>query len=166
MSDSSTNRDPDSEPWAAFQKMWTETCTRMMQAGFSHGPETAPPEFLRHIRAGIFQALSQSWDEFLRSPQFMEGTKQWMEQALAFRKMTNDFLTKARHETQTTAREDIDTVMLAMRHMETRILDRVDEMADQVHAMGRRIDEMAGIKPAAPGPTNSPRKQSSRRRRR
>jgi hypothetical protein len=79
------------------------------------------------MRSGIFQALGQSWEHFLRSPQFMEGMKQWMDNAMAFRKMSNDFFTKVRHETQTTSREDIDSVMLAVRHMETRILDRVGQ---------------------------------------
>jgi hypothetical protein len=111
-----------------------------MQAGFTFSPESAPPEFLRQMRSGIFQGLSQAWDQFLRSPQFLEGMKQWMDNAMAFRKMTNDFLTKARHETQATAREDIDGVMLAVRHMETRILDRVEELASQVDALNKRFD--------------------------
>jgi hypothetical protein len=65
-------------------------------------------EFIRQMRSGIFQALGQSWEHFLRSPQFMEGMKQWMDNAMAFRKMSSDFFTKVRHETQTTSREDID----------------------------------------------------------
>jgi hypothetical protein len=131
------------EQWAAFQNIWTETLTKMMQLGISASPESTPPELLRQIRSGIFQALSHSWDEFLRSPQFLESMKQWMESAIAFRKMTNDFLTKARHETQTPARDDIDAAMLTVRHMETRILDRLEAVGAHVKQLQEQVDALS-----------------------
>ena len=124
------------EQWAAFQKIWGETFTKLMQLGFTFSPESAPPEFMRQMRSGIFEALGKSWEQFLRSPQFMEGMKQQMEATFAFRKMSGDFFSKMRHETQSTTREDIDAVMLAVRHMETRVLDRVERLA-------ARIDQLA-----------------------
>jgi len=53
-------------------------------------------------------------------PQFVEAMKQWMDQAIAFRKMTNDFMAKVRNEMQAASRDDIDNVMLSVRHMEKR----------------------------------------------
>lgn len=120
------------EQWAAFQQIWGETFSKLMQLGFTFSPESAPPEFMRQMRSGIFQALGQSWEHFLRSPQFMEGMKQHMDNALAFRKMSGDFFTKVRHETQSTSRDDIDAVMLAVRHMETRVLNRVEKLAEMI----------------------------------
>ena len=143
MSDGPTNSEKTAEQWAAFQRIWTDTFTKMMQLGFT-SPDAAPPEFLRQMRAGIFQALSQSWDEFMRSPQFLESMRQWMENAIAFQKMSNDFLTKARHETQAPAREDIDATMQAVHHMETRVLDRMEELAQQVEALTARVDKVSG----------------------
>jgi len=128
------------EQWSAFQKMWGDTFTRMMQAGMTFSPESTPPEFMRQFRNGIFQALGQSWEEFLRSPQFLEGMKQWMDNAIAFRKMSNDFLTKVRHENQGTAREDVDALLMAIRHMETRVLDRVEQLSREVEAVKKRLD--------------------------
>ena len=61
--------------------------------------------------------------------------KQWMDNAMMFRKVTNDFFTKARHETQDIAREDIDSVMLAVRHMEKRILDRLESLRVAAQAL-------------------------------
>jgi hypothetical protein len=119
----------------SFQKIWMETFSRMAQTAFSFSPDSAPPEMIRQMRSGIFQALAQSWDEYLRSPQFLEGMKQWMDNAILFRKMSNDFFTKARHETQDLAREDVDSVMLAVRHMEKRILDRLEELSARVDAV-------------------------------
>jgi hypothetical protein len=164
-----TNNDTDKTPeqWAAFQKIWGDTFTKMMQLGFTFSPESAPPDFLRQMRAGIFQGLSQAWDHFLRSPQFMEGMKQWMDNAMAFRKLSNDFMTKARHETQHTAREDIDAIMLAVRHMETRILDRVDELAAELQTARERLDQAEGKASAeSPKPKPKPRPEPRRARNR
>jgi hypothetical protein len=130
MSDQSENF---TEQSAAFQKIWLESMSKLMQAAFTFTPNSAPPELLRQIRSGILQALAESWNEFLRSPQFQEGMKQWMDSAVAFRKMSNDFMGKVRKEMQAPSRDDIDAVMLAVRHMETRILDRLEELTKQLN---------------------------------
>ncbi len=117
---------------AAFQKLCMETMSNAMQAAFKFTPDSAPPEVLRQIRSGIFRALADSWDEFMRSPQFLEGMRQLMENAIAFRKATNEFMGRARNEMQAPSRSDIDTVMLAVRHMEKRLLDRLDEISRQM----------------------------------
>jgi hypothetical protein len=111
---------------------------------------------LNQIRSGIFQALAKSWQEFMRSPQFLEGMKQTMDAAIAFRRMSSEFLTKARQETQGTSRQDVDDLLLAMREMETRLSRRVDDLAAQVaqasgSATGTRKSPRRGdkVKPSA-----------------
>ena len=123
------------EQAAAFQKIWIDSASKMIQAGLTIGPNSAPPEILRQVRSGMFQALAESWEEFMRSPQFLEGMKQWMETAVAFRKVSAEFLAKARNEMQAPSRDDIDTVMLNIRHMEKRLLDRVEDLSRQVEAL-------------------------------
>lgn len=127
------------EQIAAFQRIWSDSITKMMQTAFTMAPNSAPPEVLRQIRSGLFQALAQSWDEFLRSPQFLDGMKQWMDNAINFRKMSNDFMAKVRNELQGPSREDIDTVMLSVRHMEKRLLDRVEELSTQMAELNQRL---------------------------
>jgi hypothetical protein len=112
----------------AFQKIWMESMSKLMQTAFTSGPGSPPPEILKQIRGGIFQALAQSWEEFMRSPQFTESMKQWMDNAINFRKMTNDFMGKVRNEMQAASRDDIDHVLLTVRHMEKRLLDRIDQL--------------------------------------
>jgi hypothetical protein len=138
------------EQAAAFQKMWAETMSKLMQAGFSYNGDSAPPEVLRQIRTGMFQALGEAWHEFMRSPQFLEGMKQWMEGAVTFRRMTNDFMAKVRNEMQAPSREDIDSIMLSVRHMEKRLLDQVEELSRQVADMNSRLAAMQG-KPTIKG---------------
>jgi hypothetical protein len=142
------NFEKTTEQAAAFQKMWLETMTKMMQTAFTMSPESAPPDVLRQIRSGIFQALAKSWEEFMRSPQFLDGMRQWMQNAIAFRKMTNDFLAKFRTDLQAPSREDIDSVMLSVRHMEKRLLDRVEELAGQIHDLNLRLGNGAPAKTA------------------
>jgi hypothetical protein len=133
---------------AAFQKIWAESISKMMQTAFTMGPNSAPPEVLRQIRSGLFQALAQSWEEFMRSPQFLEGMRQWMETAINFRKMTNDFMARVRNELQAPSRDDIDTIMLSVRHMEQRLLDRVETLTGQLDELHRRLVD-GQVRPAA-----------------
>ena len=132
------------EQTAAFQKIWMDSMSKVMQSAFTLSPNSPPPEVLRQIRSGIFQALAQSWDEFMRSPQFLEGMKQWMDNAVNFRKMSNDFMAKVRNEMQAPSRDDIDTVMLTVRHMEKRLLDRVEDLAAQISQLTERLSKGPG----------------------
>ena len=132
MSESSENT---AEQAAAFQKIWLDSISKLLNTAFTFGGESPPPEILREIRSGVFSALAKSWEEFMRSPQFLDSTKQWMDNAIAFRKMSNDFMATARNEVQATSRDDIDTIMLTVRHMEKRLLDRVEELSAQIHQL-------------------------------
>jgi len=139
----SENAEQFAEQAAAFQKIWTESLSKLMQTAFTFSPNSPPPEVLKQIRSGLFEALAKSWEEFMRSPQFLESMKQWMENAVSFRKMNNDFMAKVRNEMQAPSREDMDSVMLAVRHMETRILDRVEALSTQVQALKNGVTKSA-----------------------
>ncbi|HTL51019.1 MAG TPA: hypothetical protein VL860_00435 [Planctomycetota bacterium] len=144
---------------AAFQKMWLENFTKVMQAAFNFTPDTAPPDVLRQIRAGIFQTLAQSWDEYMRSPQFLEATRQWMDNAVTFRKITNEFMGRVRNDIQAPSRSDIDTVMLAVRHMEKRLLDRLDELSAHLGSSNGKTSKSS---PADRGTRSKKPRRSSR----
>jgi len=150
MSDTS---EKTAEQTAAFQKICLESMSKLMQTAFAFGPDSAPPEVLREIRSGILQALARSWEEFMRSPQFLEGMKQWMDQAVTFRKMSNAFMANVRNELQGTSREDIDNIMLTVRHMEKRLLDRVEDLSAQVNDLTQRLDNGESKRPAAKDPS-------------
>lgn len=136
----SDNFEKTAEQAAAFQKIWMESMSKMMQTAFAFGNNSPPPDVVKEIRSGIFRALAQSWDEFMRSPQFLDSMKQWMDTAINFRKMTNDFMAKVRNEIQAPSRDDIDTVMLTVRHMEKRLLDRVEDLALRIEQLDNRLN--------------------------
>ncbi len=161
------------EQAAAYQKIWTDSFSKLAQAAFTFSPDAAPPEVMRDIRSSIFQAMATSWEEFMRSPQFLESMKQLMSNAMAFRKMTNDFLTKAHHETQGTARTDIDTLMLAVRHLEERVVDCVADLKAEVQDLRGKLDEVqsrrdragtTGDRSAPSGPTRPAGRKGSNKR--
>ena len=154
MNDSSqTQTDPSGDLLAQWQQFFG----RVLQTAGTIRPDTMPPEMLNQIRSGMFQALSKSWEEYLRSPQFLEGMKQMMDNAVALRQMSSQFLTKARQEMQGTSREDVDDMLLAMREMEARITRRVDDLAAQVAASKGR----ASARGARTSATKRPAKQKS-----
>jgi hypothetical protein len=155
-----TSFDKAAQDVAAFQKKCLESFAKSFQAAFKFSPDSAPPEIMREVRAGIFQALTESWDQFMRSPQFLESLRQWMDNAVTFRTMTNQFLGRLRNEVQAPSRNDIDTVMLAVRHMEKRLLDRLDEVSAQIL---KANGTSPARPPSAPGAKRSGSKAQRRR---
>lgn len=148
----------------AFQKIWAESLSKMAQSAFTFTPESAPEETIRQIRSGIFKALTHSWDEFLRSPEFLQGMKQWMDQAVQFRQMSHDFMAKARQEFQEPSRSDLDGLLVAVRSLENRILERVEDLAGQVGELRQQLESKPGSTEGAetPGqPSSSKPKPSS-----
>jgi len=130
----------DPQQLAAFQRIWGDTFTKIMQVGLTFTPDSAPPDLLREMRSGLFKALSQSWEQFLRSPEFMEGTKQWMDSAVSFRKMSNDFLSKARQDSQGVARDDVDAIARAVRQMERRLSEKLEQLTARVEDLQERTN--------------------------
>lgn len=160
------NFEKTAEQAAAFQKIWTESMSKIMQSAFTFGSNSPPPDVLKQIRSGIFQALAQSWEEFMRSPQFLESMKQWMDNAINFRKMSNDFMAKVRNEMQAPSRDDIDTVMLTVRHIEKRLLDRMEDLTAKIDELNNRLDGQTGkaSAKAAPHPRAAGKKRKPARR--
>jgi hypothetical protein len=123
-------------------RLWVDFATRMVSAGMRSNGSASPPDAARAVRTGMFEAMSQMFDQYMRSPQALELVKQSMDMAINFRKQRNDMLTRIHHETQGTAKQDIDSLMLNVRHLETRVLDCLEAMTARLDAIGRRLDTL------------------------
>lgn len=132
------NPSPESQT-LAFLRIWTESFAKLGQAAFAFSPDAVPPEMLRQIRAGIFQALAHSWDEYLRSPQFLESMKETMESGMAMRTFTTEFLSNARRQMGGAGLEEVDGVILAIRELERRVLERLNALGDELAGISRRL---------------------------
>lgn len=151
------------EQSAAFQKLWTETLIKTMQAAWTAAPNAPPAEILREMRAGLMEGLAQSWDRFMRSPEFLDLMRQWLEQVVSFRKISNDLVGKVRNELQAPSAEDIENIVVAVRHMENRVLDRLADLAAQLERANpnRAVRRQQGAKTRAAGGT--PARKGARR---
>jgi hypothetical protein len=128
---------------AAFQKIWLETLAKMAQVSAAYSPGFPATEILRQLRAGMLRALGEAWEEYLRSPQFTDGKRQWLDQAIDLRKLRNDHMARIRSEIQSPHRGDIDSMMLAVRHLEQRLLGRVDELSGVIEQLDKRASQCA-----------------------
>jgi hypothetical protein len=127
---------------SAFTQMWTDMIGKMWGVGTAWQPSTPPPDAFRQMRSGMLQAMSQSLDGFMRSPAMLEWMKQSMDATVAFRKQMNEMFSQFHEQTQNASSRDIDNLMRGMRHLEQRILDRLDETQEQLEVISQRLDAL------------------------
>ncbi len=159
MSETENGKQHVYETMDAFTRMWGDFAMKMMTAGMAVSPGSAPPDAARQVRGAMFKAMSEQCEQFMRSPAFLEMMKQSMDAAVTLRTQVNEFLNRAHHEAQGVARDDVDNLMLTIRHFESRVLDRLEELE-------RRIDALsAGAGRAQPKPRTqeSPRPQKAQK---
>ena len=140
--DSYSNKDAGatSDP---FSRFWLDLMSKM--SGTPFAPTGAPmqDDTMKRMRQAFFDAWAKHCDEFLRSDAFLDVLKKSMDSALAFKQELNEFLTKALHEQQMPARSDTDSIMLVLRSMEDRVLERIDRLS-------RRVDSVESSVSGAP----------------
>jgi hypothetical protein len=148
---SSMNANPFFEQAQRLTELWAEMAVKMAGAGLSGDPDSPPPDAARAMRSAALAATTQYADQFMRSPQFLQMVKQSIDASIEFRRRMNEFFTVARHGTEGVAREDVAGLLGAMQRMEGRTVDRLEEIASRIDALGRRLDaiEGAGGKEAA-----------------
>lgn len=125
-----------------FLKMWTDFAGKMANAGVAFSPESTPPDSARQMRSAFFKAWTDYCEEYMRSPEFLESWKKAMGSAIQFRRQMNQSLGQLQHEFQGTSRQDIDQLMMAMTHLERRLVDNVERAADRVDELGARIEAL------------------------
>lgn len=142
-----------------WTKMWSECAAKMTQAGGNLSPQAMPPEAMRSLRGTMLEAWSQSWDQFMRSPQFLEMMRQSMAGSVQWRKQMNDMMGNMQHQFQGASRQDIDEIMLGLRHLEQRMVDAVEDLSS-------RLDDLAvKFEPPEEGTAGNGVAENHRRRR-
>jgi len=142
-----------------FAKMWTDFASQMAKSGMAFSPESTPPEASREIRSAFFQAWSQYCEEYLRSPQFLATMKQSLNSAVELRKQMNEFLGRVQHEFQGTSRQDVDQLMLTMRHVEQRLVDGLERVSERLDDLNERLDALEN----RPAPARRPTRRASKK---
>jgi uncharacterized protein YdcH (DUF465 family) len=127
---------------AAFQKLWTDSFANMAGVWSQFSPGSPPIDEMRKIRGGMLQVLAETWDEYMRTPQFMEIMKASLNGALDLKGMAREGLNRMHEQFENPRKEDIDDVLLAIRHVERRLLDRLEGLDGRVANLNEKIDKV------------------------
>lgn len=132
------------EQAAAFQKVWMDSMVGAAQVWGKYSPENPPPEELKKIRKGMLDVISASWEEFMRTPQFMEMMRDSLNNAMTWQGFATEGVNRVHDVLQTASKRDVDGLLLAVRHVEKRLLDQIEAVeetvADAVAKINSRLD--------------------------
>ena len=127
---------------AAFQKLWTDSFANMAGVWSQFSPGAPPSDEMRKMRGAMLKVLAETWDEYMRTPQFMEMMKASLNGALDLKRLASDGMNRVHEQFESPSKEDIDEVLLAIRHGERRILDRLEGLDDRVAKLDEKIDKV------------------------
>jgi len=163
------NMNQSFEQAANFQKIWMDSLTNVMGAFSQFNPMTPPPEQFRSMRSGMLKALADAWNDFMRSPQFMEVMKVSLNSAFDMRSMMRENMNKLHEQFETPSKEDVDGILLAIRHVERRVLDRLEGMEERAGELSESLErledklESLGSKPSRMARAEATNSSPSRR---
>jgi hypothetical protein len=132
-----------------FSRFWVDLMSKMSGTPFAPTASQMQDDAMKRTRQAFFDAWAQHCDEFLRSDAFLEVMKKSMDSALAFKQELNEFMTKALHDQQMPARSDTDSILVVLRSMEDRVLERIDRLSRRVDAL--ELPASGGSSDAASG---------------
>ena len=127
---------------AAFQKIWTDSFANMASVWSQFSPASPPSDEMRKMRGGMLKVLAETWDEYMRTPQFMEMMKASLNGALDLKRMARDGMNRVHEQFENPSKEDIDGVLMAIRNVERRLLDRLEGLDDRVANLDEKIDKV------------------------
>lgn len=130
-------------PMDPFTQYWTDMMAKMSQAGMQAQAATQE-EMGKQMRQAFFDAWAKACEDMMRSDVFLDAMKKSMEGALQFKQQMNEFLRKAMGDSPLPSRDDTESIILAVRRLEGRVLDRLEELSERVEA----LEDHVGSKPA------------------
>ena len=127
---------------AAFQKLWMDSFANMAGVWSQFSPGSPPSDEMRKMRGGMLQVLAETWDQYMRTPQFMEMMKASLNGALDLKRLARDGMNRVHEQFENPGKQDIDDVLLSIRHVERRLLDRLEGLDDRVANLNEKIDKV------------------------
>ncbi|MEK6676695.1 MAG: hypothetical protein AABZ47_13715 [Planctomycetota bacterium] len=144
-----SNNHSNADPFTAF---WKDMMSRMAPGPFGASASGGQEQAARQMRQAFFDAWAKHCEEMMGSPPFLDMMKKSMDGALAMKQQVNEYLTHVLHEGQVPARSDTDSILLVLRSLEERVLDRIEEISNRVDDLSARIPKPAGTSAAPSGP--------------
>ena len=87
----------------------------------------------------MFKAWTDACEQWLRSTPFLEATKQTFDAGADLRKQSHEFIDQFQREMRLAGRQDAEEVTLAVRRMERRVLDELDEVSGRLDVLSARL---------------------------
>jgi hypothetical protein len=144
-------------------KAWSDLATKMMTAGWSVPPMASPPDMGRQLRANYLGAWSEFFDRWMRSPEFLEATRQSLSGGVEVRKQLNEFFGRLQNAFQAVSRQDFDQLIERVRGLEDRVLRDTQEILSRLEEIQARLDAGEGGSPA--GDSRQPAENGAKARR-
>jgi TolA-binding protein len=127
---------------SAFQKMWMDSMSGMTRIWNDYSPQNPPPEELKKVRNGVLKAISQTWEEYMRTPEFMSAMRDPMNNSNQWQKWAKENANKVHSAMGSSTKDDIQGIMVALQHVERRVLDGLDEMQGKLASMQKDVDSI------------------------
>src|SRR5215469_10754957 len=136
------NTDKIFDQAAAFQKLWMDSLTEMAGVWSQYTAGSPPIDEMRKMRGGMLKVLAETWDEYMRTPQFREIMKASLNGALDLKRVAREGMNRLHDQLENPSKEDFDGVLLAIRHVERRILERFEGLDDRVVGLNEKIEKV------------------------
>jgi len=130
---------PSPEPFFSF---WASFLDKLSASGAA--PVNPTQEWLNQMQRAFFDSFAEAADQFMRSETFLTAMKHGTEASLAWQHAWKQFLQKSLQAAQMPSRADADHMVILLRGMEDRMLERLDELSERI----RRL-EKAAARPTA-----------------
>ena len=127
----------------AWMRAWNAMANSAAEACQAWEGSTASPDAVRDARSMMFKAWSDSWEQFLRSPAFLEATRQSLAANVETRKQVHEYLARLHREFQLASCQDIDQVVQVLQRLERRLLDEFEQVSTQLESVSTRLNSLA-----------------------
>lgn len=145
-----------------FAKFWGDVMGRMgtanMACAFGGGSQE---DAMKNMRRAFFDAWGEHAEEFMQSDAFLDMMRQSMDNALAMRQQMNEFMKSALGETPLPSRDDVESVLMAVRGLENRVLKEVERLGSRLDDIEERVGSGGGTKSSGAKRTTKSTKKSS-----
>ena len=127
---------------AAFQKLWMDSFADMTGVWSQFSASSPPIDEMRKMRGGMLNVLAETWEEYMRTPQFLEIMKASLNGALDLKRVAREGMNRLHEQLENPSKNDIDDLLLAIRHAERRLLERLEGLDERVGELNEKIEKV------------------------